>query len=205
MNEFEKGLLTYFSEDDLARIAKVKVGIAGAGGLGSNCAQMLVRSGFKKLALLDCDRVEASNLNRQFYFADQIGMEKTLALRENLLRINSALEVECFNERLTTSNADGFFRECDVVIEAFDRADSKAVLSAHYAKKAKLFVCASGLAGYGNADAIVTRKISEGFIAVGDFKSGVENGLHPYAPMVNTAAAKEADAVLSAVLRGEIE
>ena len=58
MNEFEKALVSYIGEEKLRKIQSVKIGIAGAGGLGSNCAFNLVRSGFNKLLIVDYDRVE---------------------------------------------------------------------------------------------------------------------------------------------------
>ena len=100
MNHLEERLARDLGLERLRKIQAIKVGIAGAGGLGSNCAFNLVRSGFKKLAIVDFDRVEPSNLNRQFYFADQIGLAKVAALKDNLLRINPDLELEIHQEKI---------------------------------------------------------------------------------------------------------
>jgi len=93
-NKFECGLLKYFNKDDLNKIRSVKIGIAGAGGPGSNCAMNLVRCGFDNFIIMDFDKIDASNLNRQFYFAEQIGMLKTEALKQNLKRINPDVKIE---------------------------------------------------------------------------------------------------------------
>jgi len=93
-NKFECGLLKYFNKDDLNKIRSVKIGIAGEGGLGSNCAMNLVRCGFDNFIIMDFDKIDASNLNRQFYFAEQIGMLKTEALKQNLKRINPDVKIE---------------------------------------------------------------------------------------------------------------
>jgi sulfur carrier protein ThiS adenylyltransferase len=64
------------------RLIEFRIGIAGCGGLGSNCAVALSRVGIGRLILVDFDVVELSNLNRQYYFRDQIGLLKTEALTE---------------------------------------------------------------------------------------------------------------------------
>ncbi|KYH29195.1 putative adenylyltransferase/sulfurtransferase MoeZ [Clostridium colicanis DSM 13634] len=104
MNNFEHGLVKYIDHERLEKLQKIKVGIAGAGGLGSNCAFNLVRSGFKKIKIVDFDVVEPSNLNRQFYFIDQIGMPKVEALKKNLERINPDLELEIFQLKINAEN-----------------------------------------------------------------------------------------------------
>ena len=161
MNEFEKALAVYLGEAKLNKIQNVKVGIAGAGGLGSNCACNLVRSGFKKLTIVDFDVVEPSNLNRQFYFLDQIGMPKVEVLKNNLLRINPALELDMIQEQIAGKNADSFFSNCDVIVEAFDKVACKTMLVEKYYNSDKLLISATGLAGWGNSDAIVVKKIHE--------------------------------------------
>ena len=116
MNGFEKGLMRYIGEEKLEKLKKVKVGIAGAGGLGSNCAFNLVRSGFYKFKIVDFDVVEPSNLNRQFFFLDQLGMPKVLALEENLRRINPEVRIEAIQQKVQKDNARAF-DDCDVVVE----------------------------------------------------------------------------------------
>ncbi|MCX8131741.1 MAG: sulfur carrier protein ThiS adenylyltransferase ThiF [Clostridia bacterium] len=200
MNFFDKAVAAYIGEDRLRKIHGIKVGIAGAGGLGSNCAFNLVRSGFRKLKIVDFDVVESSNLNRQFYFSDQVGISKVKALSTNLKRINPDLELEVVNERITGDNAEGMFGDCDVVVEAFDRAEAKAMIVEKYYKSGKFLVSASGLAGWGNSDIITTRMIHPNFYIIGDLESEVSEMLPPASPRVNLAAAKQADVILNWVI-----
>ena len=196
MNDFEKSLLKYFSAERLKKIQNVRVAIAGAGGLGSNCAFNLARCGFEKLTICDFDIVEFSNLNRQFYFNDQVGMLKVKALKENLLRINPGIEVMAINETVTAKNIKALFSDCDAIVEAFDKVAAKKMIAQEYLGSDKFFVSASGMAGWGNSDEIKTRRINETFYMVGDMKSEVSEKLPPCSPKVNIAAAKEADIIL---------
>ena len=118
----------YLSREQRAILANARIGIAGAGGLGSNCAMHLVRSGIRHLVIADFDRVSESNLNRQFFFADQIGRKKVEALGVNLLRIVPELDLELLAEEVTGGNAVTLFGACDIVIEAFDSAAAKQML-----------------------------------------------------------------------------
>lgn len=197
MNSFEESLLTYFSEPILRKLQSVSIGIAGAGGLGSNCAINLVRSGFKKILICDFDRVELNNLNRQFYFLDQIGIPKVAALSENLKRINPDLNIDTRQLKIDLHNAREIFAGCDVIIEAFDCVESKKMLFETCAKFAKLYVGASGIAGWGNSDSIVVKKISNRIYIVGDGVSEACKNLPPCSPRVNITAAKQADIVLN--------
>ena len=196
MNPFEQGICRYLGPEELERIGKVRVGIAGAGGLGSNCAWMLTRSGFTDFIIVDHDRVDASNLNRQFYFANQVGMPKVQALRENLLAINPAVTVQALELEITEENVSSLFADCHAVVEAFDQAQAKKMIVEAYLGSGKFFVAASGLAGCGNADRIVTHKMKENFFVVGDLVSQVSLTCPPLSPCVTVAAAKQADLVL---------
>lgn len=202
MNPLEAALLEQLGRERLQKIQSVKVGIAGLGGLGSNCAFNLVRVGFRRFTLVDFDRVEASNLNRQFYFCDQLGLTKVEALRENLLRINADLELSVYQERVTAGNLDQFFGDCRVVVEAFDRPEAKRMLVEHFWNSEKLVVSASGMAGWDDSDQLTTRQIKPRLFLVGDLVSEVSPQLPPLAPRVNIAAAKEANVVLKWVLEG---
>lgn len=203
MNDFEKELLVFWGEEKLRRIQSARVGIAGAGGLGSNCALFLARSGFRNFMIYDFDKVSFSNLNRQFYFYDQVGEYKVEALKGNLLRINPALEIQISRDKITEDNVAGIFRDRDIVIEAFDKAEYKKLLAGSYMRSGKLYITASGLAGYGNSDEIHIRKISETFFMVGDFASEASASNPPFAPRVNIAAAKEADIALDWTLKNK--
>lgn len=108
-----------------------KIGIAGVGGIGSNVAANLARSGVESLKIVDFDRVEAANLNRQFYFADQIGQLKTEALACNLRRIRSGLRIEVVTARIDAENCQSIFADCDLIVEGFDRPEDKKMLVEH--------------------------------------------------------------------------
>lgn len=200
MNTFEKGICTYIGEENLSKLQKLKVGIAGAGGLGSNCALNLVRSGFKRFKIVDFDVVEPSNLNRQFYFLDQLNTPKVDALRSNLLRINPDLEIETLKTRIERENVKEIFQDCDIVVEAFDKAVYKALITESYFSSGKLLVSASGLAGWGKSDEIVVKKVHEKFYLVGDFESEASEKLPPISPRVNITAAKQANVILNFAL-----
>ena len=192
---FRQDLLTKLGADRLAKIEKARIGIAGAGGLGSNCAACLVRVGFRNFTIADFDVVDATNLDRQFYFEDQVGIKKVEALRTNLLRINAGLELQMLPLKLDPANMVETFRGCDVVVECLDRAEAKTMLVSGLLASAKLIVSASGLGGYGSSDAIQTRRLKSNLILIGDLWSDIDKA-PALAPRVSVAAAKQADAVL---------
>ena len=118
---------TYLTERERRILESARVGIAGAGGLGSNVAMLLVRAGIRKFVIADFDEVNESNLNRQFFFRGQIGEKKVEALARNLRLVEQDLELELHDARLTGGNVDEVFAGCDVVVEAFDAAGSKTM------------------------------------------------------------------------------
>jgi len=195
MDAFRKDLIAKLGEVKLAKIEKAKIGIAGAGGLGSNCAACLVRVGFKNFTIADFDVVDATNLDRQFYFADQVGMEKVEALKTNLARINPGLELQMLPVKLEPANILGIFRDCDVIVECLDRAEAKQMLVSGMLPTGKLIVSASGLGGIGSSDDLRTRKLKPNLILIGDLASDIAK-TPALAPRVSIAAAKQADAVL---------
>lgn len=201
-NHFEEAIGNAFGADNLEKIQQVTIGIAGAGGLGSNCAVNLVRSGFTKFIIVDFDHIEYSNLNRQFYFYDQVGRPKVEALQENLLRINPTLQVKIHQQKIEHHNIEGLFQQCHVIVEAFDQARYKKMLVEQYSNGDKLIVSASGIAGWGKSDEVKTHKIKDNFYIVGDLSSQVSKELPPCAPRVAIAAAKQADIILAYVLGG---
>jgi len=172
----------------------MKIGIAGAGGIGSNVAFHLVRSGVLDLKIFDFDRVEVGNLNRQFYFADQIGMPKVEALKINLLRIDQTARIEVIVQRLDADNVPEAFADCDIVVEALDRAESKAVLINALAGTGKYLVSGSGLAGLA-PEGVKLRKLGGHMAIAGDFASDVAH-LRLYSPKVMLVASLMAIAVL---------
>ena len=199
LSKFEEALKRFFKEEDILKIGKVKIGIAGAGGLGSNCAQALVRSGFKNFKIVDFDVINLSNLNRQFFFDSQIDVKKIEALAENLKNINSEIHIELFDLKISQENAK-IFEDCDVIVEAFDNPECKKIIVEKYMNSGKLVVAASGVAGFGNSDEIKVHKIKENFYIVGDLVSEADTDCPPLAPKVQIVAAKQADVVLSYIL-----
>ncbi|WP_045218136.1 sulfur carrier protein ThiS adenylyltransferase ThiF [Desulfonatronum thioautotrophicum] len=196
MNITEQGIARHIGPETLVRLQQVRIGLAGAGGLGSNCAQALVRSGFKRFVLVDFDRVEPSNLNRQFFFPDQVGLPKVVALGANLLRINPDLELKLHETAITLDNVHPFFAGCDAMLECVDDPAVKKLLAEAMLPTATLFVAASGIAGCGNTDRIRTRRLRSNFFLVGDEQTTACSDTPPLAPLVTLAAAKQADVVL---------
>jgi len=186
----------FFAPRQLARIERTRIGIAGAGGLGSNCAVALARCGFRFFTVADFDVVEASNLNRQTYGVAHIGRPKVYCLAEILAAINPAVSVDARRVRVDAGNAAALFASCDVVVEAFDLPECKAMLTELFIAGGKLFVCASGVAGFGDSDRIRVRRVRENAYVVGDATTDVNQGARPFAPGVMIAAAKQADVVV---------
>ncbi|MEK7667554.1 MAG: sulfur carrier protein ThiS adenylyltransferase ThiF [Gemmatimonadota bacterium] len=181
----------------LAALRRSTVGIAGAGGLGSNVAISLARAGVGRLIIADFDRVEPSNLNRQQYFTRQIGRRKVEALRENLRGVNPFSEYIVHAVRVTRRNAGRLFGEAEILVEAFDKAAAKqmlidAWLSLHPDRP---IVAASGLAGYGKNRKLHTRKIGNLYVC-GDEESQCPAGISPMAPRVAIVANLQANLVV---------
>lgn len=199
-----QGLRAHFSERDLARLAAVRVGIAGAGGLGSNVALLLARSGVRRLVVVDGDNVEPSNLNRQGYWPEDLGRPKVLALRDRLLALEPELELEVRHQWLSPASAPSLFQDCPIVVEALDEAVLKADFCAALLGKGFFVVAASGLGGCGLGPMTV-RRLGDNFVCVGDFVTTADNAAPPLAPRVTLAAALQADAVLAKILEGPME
>ena len=174
------------------------VAICGLGGLGSNIAIALARAGIGKLILIDFDRVDITNLHRQQYKADQIGRYKTEALADNLREIAPYIELELHTERITEDNAVTLLRDADIICEAFDDAECKAMLTNTILSKLpdKYLVAASGMAGMGVTNSIKTRRITSRFYLCGDETSEVSDGIGLVAPRVALCAAHQAHTVL---------
>ncbi|HEY5432337.1 MAG TPA: sulfur carrier protein ThiS adenylyltransferase ThiF, partial [Coriobacteriia bacterium] len=185
-----------------ARLHASSVAVVGCGGLGSNVAAMLLRSGVRNLTLIDFDAVDASNLNRQLFFADQIGRPKTEALAETLLRIDPDAHLTLHSLRVTVENLVDLVRDADVVVEAVDRADTKAMVvnTCMEALPDTPLVTASGLAGYGSANSIATERPCDNLYLVGDLESDVNAGHPLFASRVMVASAHEAHAAIRRLL-----
>ncbi len=194
---------TYLTPEERAVLESARVGIAGAGGLGSNCAMHLVRSGVKHITIADFDVVNESNLNRQFFFRDQLGQKKVEAIKANLLRIEPDADIRAVDMRLDASSAREIFADCDIVVEAFDVVDAKVMLVSSFASSGKKLVTASGLAGWGRSNAMRVRKMGN-IVAVGDGETAVGENAAPASPRVGIAAAMQANAVVAMLLGEEL-
>ncbi len=202
MDAFVKNIIKKVGKENFRKIQNARIGLAGAGGLGSNCACNLVRVGFKRFTIADFDIIEPANLDRQFYFIDQIGMNKVDSLKANLLRINPFLELKMINKRIENTNIKELFNDCDVIVECFDRAEYKSMLVSELIHSGKLIVSASGLGGIGSSDDIRVHKIKKNLIIIGDLKSDIDR-TPALSPRVNVAAAKQADVVLEFIINRE--
>ncbi|MBU1218210.1 sulfur carrier protein ThiS adenylyltransferase ThiF [Myxococcota bacterium] len=171
------------------------VGIAGCGGLGSNAAAALVRSGVGSLVLSDFDRVELTNLNRQYFTSKHIGMYKVQALEQQLVLINQEVKIRGVIKKLQAEDISETFNDCDVLIEAFDGADSKKMIIETWRKvfPDRYVVCASGMGGMTSTQDLKIRRIGK-IIICGDEKSSMELGL--IAPRVISVAMMQAMEVL---------
>lgn len=184
------------------QLAASHVAIIGCGGLGSNAAAMLVRSGIGALTLVDFDVVEESNLNRQLFFRDQLGRPKTAALAETLLRIQPEVTLHLHQVCATESGLLELIGDADVVIEAVDTAESKAMIANTLLRERPRLplVSASGLAGFDTANSVVTERVAENFYLAGDHTSDVRDDLPLLASRVMVAAAHEAHAAIRILL-----
>lgn len=188
---------------DLRReLRAATVAVLGCGGLGSNIAAMLVRSGVGALIIVDHDRVEADNLNRQLYFRDEIGELKTEALAHTLRRIDPFASIKVVTEWITADNVLELVSGADVIVEAVDGAEVKAMIMSVCLERLPNvpLVSASGLAGYGSANAIVTERVADNLYVVGDLTSDVRAGHPLFASRVMVAAAHQAHAVIRVLL-----
>jgi sulfur carrier protein ThiS adenylyltransferase len=189
------------TQEKLKSLEKRVVGIAGCGGLGSNCALALARAGIGKMIIADFDVVSAGNLNRQYYFPDQLGMKKVEALAVNLHRVNPHLLLECHDIKLEPENILELFQDCDVIVEAFDLADQKQMLLETVLSRMpdKYLVSGMGLAGWGANDRITEVRYGK-LIVCGDQTLEVSDQRPPLAPRVGVVANMQANAVMEILL-----
>ena len=200
--ESQKALCERHSPEIQAKLNEAKVAIAGLGGLGSNVAYSLARIGVGHLHLIDFDKVDITNLNRQQYFMRHIGMYKTDALKELLMEINPYLDIRVDCVKVTDENMEKLFAEEDIICEAFDVPECKAMLVngilEHF--PGKKLVAASGMAGFADSNMIRTRKVMKNFYLCGDEKTepGYARGL--MAPRVAICAGHEANQIVQLIL-----
>ncbi len=184
-------------------LAGYTVGIAGAGGLGSNCAVALARSGIGHLVIVDHDIVDSSNLNRQYYFIDQVGMKKTEALKKNIERINPETRIDIYDTELTTENIPVILKDCDIIVEAFDKSGMKQMLAETVLSRwpERPLIIGSGLAGYGETNKLKERTIGKTLVVCGDEESETSDELPPMAPRVGIVANMQANAVIELLMK----
>ncbi len=182
----------------------MKVGIAGLGGLGSNVAMMLVRSGIKDLALVDFDIVMASNLNRQIYFREHIGKKKTEACSDVLKMIDSDLKPELYDIHLTEDNIAKVFEGCDIVCEALDSPEAKAMLvnTVLLEMPGTYIVSGTGISGLESPNTIITEHRFNRLYVCGD---GISETDDMHAPRVIVCAGHQANLILRLIYGMEDE
>ena len=184
------------------KIKQAVVGIAGCGGLGSNAAIALARIGVNKLVITDFDKVEPSNLNRQQFFISDIGKNKTDALTSYIKKVNPFVKVEKHVIKLTLKNIFNVYKDCPIIIEAFDKVSEKVMIVEAFSDKRfknKFLITASGLAGFASSNLIKTNKLSKNIFLCGDNKNegNEKNGL--MAPRVIIAAGHQANMAVSII------
>jgi sulfur carrier protein ThiS adenylyltransferase len=199
----EQALRRHLLPEQRARLAAARVGFAGAGGLGSNCAMMLARSGLRRFVLVDGDVVDASNLNRQHYFPRHVGQSKVLALSEQLRELGDMC-LDARQVRLDAGNIQDMLACAPIWVEALDEPAAKGLFVEEALRAGIFCVSASGLAGWGGPP--MQRRVlrhqdgAPRLILVGDFTTAVSQTRPPLAPRVLQAAAMQADAVLEHIL-----
>ena len=204
--EWTDALISRHGEELHKRFSSATVAVCGLGGLGSNITTALARSGIGKLLLIDFDCVDVTNLHRQQYKASQIGRYKAEALAENLLEIAPYTEIHTVTVKITEENFAELLKEADIVCEAFDHAESKAMLVNGVLEQLPhcYLVAASGMAGMNTPNTIRTRKIMKRFYLCGDEVSEAADSIGLVAPRVMLCAAHQAHTVLR-ILAGEYE
>lgn len=204
--EVIKALSQRHGEELQKKFSGARAAVCGLGGLGSNIALALARAGLGTLHLIDFDRVDLSNLNRQQYSFSQLGLYKTEALRENILSAAPYCRVIIDTVRINENNFSNLLSMDGIICEALDRAEEKAMLVNNIleAFPDKYIIAASGMAGLGSSNSIRTRRISDRFYLCGDQSSDSEKGLGLFSARAMLCAAHQANMVLR-ILAGEYE
>lgn len=196
--EWDNALIVRYGKELQVKFSSATIAVCGLGGLGSNIATALARAGVGKLILIDFDRIDITNLHRQQYKANQIGKYKTEALAENLWEIAPYITLQTHTVRITEDNAAEVLADAQIICEAFDDAEAKAMLTNLVLEGMpdKYLVAASGMAGLGSANTIKTRKITDRFYLCGDGVSEVRDGTGLVSSRVMLCAAHQAHSVL---------
>lgn len=204
--EFQNALIQRHGQKVYDQLKAGRVAICGLGGLGSNIAISLARAGVWHLHIIDYDTVDITNLNRQQYLPEHIGTLKTKALGDQLLKINPYMDLKITNVKISEENIDQLFKDEDIVCEAFDVPETKAMLTEQMLMnhRDKILVGASGLAGYNSSNLIQTRKVTKNFYLCGDETSDIDSFGGLMAPRAMLCAAHQANMVIR-LLVGETE
>ena len=194
-----------FPEEMRTKLRNARVAVAGLGGLGSNIAVMLARSGVGELLLVDFDTVDVTNLNRQMYLIPQLGKPKAEALPEILYQINPYLTYRSVCIKVTPDNVKELFSDYPIVCEAFDKPDQKAMLVRELLMQCPktIVVSGNGMAGDADANEIRTCQVMKRLYVCGDQSTDVGNGIGLIAPRVAVCAAHEANKVLQLIMQTE--
>ena len=200
--EYAQALIERHTRPVYEKLRSARVAIAGLGGLGSNIAVSLTRAGVGELLLVDFDRVEISNLNRQQYDTGDLGRLKTEALRDRLLKINPYITLKTRTVRVDATNAAELFGSYGIVCEAFDKASAKAMLINTLLTQCPHthIVSGSGMAGYLSANMITTRRVFERLYLCGDGVTDMADANGLMAPRVAVCANHEANMALRLIL-----
>ena len=203
--QLEQAFDARFPEEMQTKLRNARVAVAGLGGLGSNIAVMLARSGVGELLLVDFDTVDVTNLNRQMYLIPQLGKPKAEALPEILYQINPYLTYRSVCIKVTPDNVKELFSEYPIVCEAFDKPDQKAMLVRELLMQCPktIVVSGNGMAGYADANEIRTCQVMKRLYVCGDQSTDVGNGIGLIAPRVAVCAAHEANKVLQLIMQTE--
>lgn len=187
------------------KLSNFHVGLAGCGGLGSNCAMALARSGVGKLTIVDFDIIDMSNLNRQYYFHAQLGKKKVLALKDNIEKVDPKIQVIPYAVKIEPKHVEMLFKDCDIIVEAFDKREAKEMLIETCLERfpEKPLIIGSGMAGWGDNNSIKTTGNGNLYVC-GDQKREIASDLPPIAPRVGIVAMMQANLVLELLL-GKIE
>ncbi len=204
--EFYQALIERHGADNQKKFDEAVVAICGLGGLGSNIATCLARAGVGHLILIDFDSVDVTNLHRQQYKINQVGIAKTDALKANLEEINPFIKIETHQVKMTEANSKSLIEKASIVCEAFDSAQNKAMLVNLVLEQMpeKYILSSSGMAGFNSANDISTRKVSKKFYMSGDGVSDVNDGIGLISSRVMVCGAHEAHMVIR-ILIGELD
>lgn len=200
--EMYKAMDVRFGKDIHDKLRNGRVAIAGLGGLGSHIAIMLARCGIENLCIIDFDKIDITNLNRQEYHVEEIGKYKTEAMKERIYHINPYINTKVFCGKVTPQNIEEIFKDYDIICEAFDKPDQKAMLinGIFETFPDKKIVAGSGLAGFDDCNKIVTKKVFKNLYMCGDGSTDVAECIGLMAPRVMVCAGHQANKVVQLLI-----